>query len=184
MPSKDSPAPSEATSKASSGRRKWLWRLGEVVLSLILFTSISLWLSRHMLDSDTLAPASQLTRLGDRESLQLIWPARHERTLVYFFAPWCSVCRVSMPGLNLLQTDDQQLRVIVVALDWDNRQQVQQFIEDTGFSGEVLLGNDTVTAEWKITGYPSYYVVGKDGRILHADRGLSTPPGLWLRTHL
>lgn len=176
--------PSETTPPAS---RRWLRRLAEAVVFIALFAAASLWLSRHMLQADSVAPPlllPSLTTSGNTPAQPVSWPSVHERTLIYFFAPWCQVCRVSMPGLNLLATDDQQLRVVAVALDWESEQEVAQFVERTGYSGEVLLGNSKTGAVWQISGYPSYYVVDRRGVILHADRGLSTPPGLWLRTHL
>lgn len=176
--------PSEATPAAS---RRWLRRLAEVVFFIALFAAASLWLSRHMLQTDSVAPPLLLPPLiaSEGSTVQRVsWPSAHDRTLVYFFAPWCQVCRVSMPGLNLLATDDQQLRVVAVALDWESKQEVAQFIDRTGYTGEVLLGNRKTGEAWQISGYPSYYVVDQSGVILHADRGLSTPPGLWLRTHL
>jgi thiol-disulfide isomerase/thioredoxin len=103
---------------------------------------------------------------------------------VYFFAPWCSVCRISMPGLNLLEADDDALTVIAVALDWESVEEVETFITDSGFNGPVLLGHAQTGRDYQISGYPSYYIISQDGQIEHADRGLSTPPGLWLRSRL
>ncbi|WP_296980714.1 MULTISPECIES: TlpA family protein disulfide reductase [unclassified Thalassolituus] len=185
MNSNASPAPSDTSQRR---RSQWLRRLIELSVFILLFSLISMWLGRHMLDSETPAPTSQLTTLptGDSNPLpaSLHWPAQYERTLVYFFAPWCSVCRISMPGLNTLPTDDHSLRVIAIALDWQSRSEVQQFIADTGFNGEVFLGTADTAQAWQISGYPSYYVVDKQGLIVHSDRGVSTPPGLWLRTQL
>src|SRR5690554_4070371 len=106
--------------------------------------------------------------------------AAHNKTLVYFFAPWCAVCKVSMPSLNLLSGDD--LRVVVIALDWQNQAEVEDFVRSSGFQGEVLLGTAGTMQRWQIDAFPSYYVVGRDGKVLHRDRGFTTPPGLLLRT--
>ena len=114
---------------------------------------------------------------------RLQWPAEHDKTLIYFFAPWCGVCRVSMPGLNTLP-DNQTVRVVAIALDYASREEVARFIDEVGFKQEVLLGNAALRAQFNIQGYPSYYVADRDGRVIHQDRGLSTPPGLWLRTQL
>lgn len=114
---------------------------------------------------------------------QLQWPAEHDKTLIYFFAPWCGVCRVSMPGLNTLP-DNHRVRVVAIALDYASHEEVARFIDEVGFKQEVLLGNAALRAQFNVQGYPSYYVADRDGRVIHQDRGLSTPPGLWLRTQL
>ncbi len=167
---------SRARSETRARWRSWL-EAGLILLALLLF---SLWLSRDMLSRGEYAPSEHLPLLTD-PSLQvsLSWPAE-QKTLVYFFAPWCSVCRVSMPSLNLLP--DDQLRVLAIALDWQTEAEVREFVTRSGYTGDVILGNSDVAQRWQIDAYPSYYVIAADGRILHRDRGLSTPPGLWLRT--
>ena len=166
-----SPVPSEP-------RRRGRW-LAETALVLILVASFSLWLNRHMLASGEPVPAETLPALPTGTGT-LHWPAQHNKTLVYFFAPWCAVCKVSMPSLNLLSGDD--LRVVVVALDWQDQAEVEDFVRSSGFQGEVLLGTAGTMQRWQIDAFPSYYVVGRDGKVLHRDRGFTTPPGLLLRT--
>ncbi len=191
MSNSDSPRPSDSSPR--SVRSKWLRRGAELLFFILLFSALSHWLSRHMLDSGSNAPSTRLPALHNRAATltdnpsvnltgNLTWPATHERTLVYFFAPWCSICRVSMPGLNRLGND--HLRVVAVALDWETREEVEAFVSSVGFRGEVLLGDATTAQQYQVQGYPSYYVMDSNGRILHQDRGLSTPPGLWLRTQL
>lgn len=85
-----------------------------------------------------------------------------------------------MPGLNLIP--QERARVIGIALDWDSAKQVEDFVASTGFKGEWYLGGTKIAEALKVTGYPSYYVVSGDGLVKHRDRGLTTPPGLWLRT--
>ena len=84
-----------------------------------------------------------------------------------------------MPGLSLLP--EQGAQVVVIALDWQNKDEVKQFIDKVGYSGKVLLGTDETKAAYNIDAYPSYYVVDNTGAVVHRDRGLSTPPGLWFR---
>lgn len=177
MSNNASPAPSE---------RRRVWRYGaEALLFVLLLAGLSLWLSRHMLPSGHTAPTERLPRLDMTDGqlsghADIRWPAATDKTLLYFFAPWCAVCKVSMPSLNLLP--DAGLRVVVVALDWQNAEEVYGFVRSSGFNGEVLLGDDGLSARWQIDAYPSYYVIDQQGQILHRDRGISTPPGLLLRT--
>ncbi|WP_430461927.1 TlpA family protein disulfide reductase [Thalassolituus sp. LLYu03] len=162
--------------------RRWLRRLSELLVFVLLLTGASLWLSRHMLASGVTAPAVSLPDLaGNTYSLNWAPAPQTERTLVYFFAPWCGVCRISMPGLNLLP-QDPTVQVVAIALDWETQTEVAAFVQSTGYRGTVLMGTADSARDWQIKGYPSYYVVSRDGLIEHADQGLSTPPGLWLRT--
>lgn len=162
--------------------KTWHNRLIELLVVALVFIGLSQWLNRHLLQDGTNIPNLTLPTLsGTSSSLQ--WPAAHDKTLVYFFAPWCSVCRISMPGLNTLP-DNQSVRVIAIALDYETREEVSRFVNEVGFKQEVLMGNSDIRNQFNITGYPSYYVLDREGKVIHQDRGMSTPPGLWLRTQI
>jgi thiol-disulfide isomerase/thioredoxin len=170
-----SPAPSDKTGR-------WLGRLIELSLLIIGFVALSSWLGSHLLDDGSQIPELSLPQLNSVETGELSWPAAEEKTLVYFFAPWCSMCRISMPGLNLLT--DKNLRVVAIAQDWQESAEVEEFTNDVGFDGEVFLGDANTLELFRVQGYPSYYVLDQNGRVIHQDQGVSTPPGLWIRTWL
>lgn len=164
---------------------RWQRLLLEVTVWLLMFSLLSSWLSRHLLEAGEQLPALEFIPLnsdGSEEAspLNLTWPSKQPQTLMYFFAPWCSICRISMPGLQVI--DQSRTRVVAVALDFDSHQQVADFVDQVGFNGEVLLGTPAIAAQFRIRGYPSYYLVNQNGVIEDRDRGLSTPPGLWLKT--
>jgi hypothetical protein len=46
----------------------------------------------------------------------------------------------------------------------------------------VLFGTPATGAAFRISGYPTYYVIDAQGRIARRDFGLSTVAGLWVRT--
>lgn len=147
---------------------------------LLAIVAISVWLNRHLLQKGTTLDPLQLPNL--QGEIQRIDWQDSRRTVVYAFAPWCSICRVSMPGLNIIEDND--VRVIALAFDWQSEQEVAQFVDNVGFQGHVLMANDSLAQTLKVEAYPTYYVIDQNGIIQHRDRGLTTPPGLWLRTRL
>lgn len=163
--------------------QKWILEFGILITVVVV---LSVYLSRNMLQLEAEVPELQLPLLVTGETAQssvsalesVRWDAA-DKTLVYFFAPWCSFCRVSMSGLSLLPEVDAQ--IVAVALDWQTQEEVATFIKEVGFDKRVLLGTAQTKAAFKIDAYPSYYVVDKQGQVVHKDRGLSTPPGVWLR---
>lgn len=158
-----------------SGWQQWLVDLFFIAM---LFILVSSWSSRHLLEEGTHLPELAVTSL-EGESITLAAPA-YRRTLVYVFAPWCSICRISMPGLSLIERPD--LEQIALALDYENIKEVRQFIDDVGYTGKVALGDSQVAKALKIRGYPSYYLLDEKGQILHRAQGLTTPPGIWLNS--
>lgn len=172
----------------------WRRTFRDIIIAILVFTLLSIWLSRHLLDEGTSVGEYTLTRVNTTETTQvtdpvsLEWPSQSEKTLLYFFAPWCSICRISMPGLNLFAEQsgegNSDIRILAVALDYEDPEAVRVFAEETGFKGTVVLGDESMRDAFRVTGYPSYYVLDKEGKVIHSDRGLSTPPGLWLRMNI
>ena len=161
--------------------RRYRWPL-ELLLVALIITGVSLWLGRHMLATGQPLPNLPLNTLesGNRQNLQqLIEAADGEPVLVYAFAPWCSICKVSMPGLDMAIGDDA--RLISVSLDWQNTSTVADMVNSIDYQHPVWLGSQSVRDQLHVTGYPSYYLLDQQGLVRFADRGLTTPSGLWLR---
>jgi len=102
--------------------------------------------------------------------------------LVYFFAPWCTVCALSQPSLAAFVNIKPETQVIMIALDWESPQAVIKFKQNHQFKLPILLGNQLLKQQWKIDAYPSYYFVDSRGKITSKDRGLVTLPGLLARS--
>jgi len=105
-------------------------------------------------------------------------------TLVYFFAPWCHYCAFSSDNLNRLRQwrDEEELNIITVALDWQNVQEVSAYASKHELAVPVLLGNSVIARDWKVHGFPTYYVIDSEGSVVSRDIGYSTQLGLWWRT--
>ncbi|NMP15298.1 TlpA disulfide reductase family protein [Thalassotalea sp. Y01] len=103
-------------------------------------------------------------------------------SIIYFFAPWCSVCRFSMDNLQSLYQRNPDVNIVAVALDFKDKQEVQQFVERMGLEFPILLGNQQVKQAYKVSAYPSYYVLDEQQQIQHKSMGYSTELGLYLRS--
>ena len=163
--------------------------LGELVLYALVLSSamflVSSWQTRDMLDNSgdirvapiTLSTLPSLTPVQGGQTLLAPDPQRN--TLIYFFAPWCSICRASINNLDGI--DEEFTRVVVVALDYDSTQSVQDFIDDVGLNRPVLLGNSEIQAIFRIKGYPSYYILDRDFQVISRDMGYTSEFGLRAR---
>lgn len=155
------------------------WLLS-IVLALAVFFGLSWYKERPLLASGTPAPAfiavtadGALFRSAELEGKQ---------TLLYFFAPWCGICRLSMPNLKYLQADNDGLAVYAIALQYDSAQQVADFVADLDLQVPVLLGNQQLAADYQIQAFPTYYVLDVQGQVTAKSLGYSTALGLWLRS--
>ena len=65
---------------------------GQLLLIILIGLGISYWQQKDLIQDSIAAPNFNLPRLSG-ESVRLS-DIQAERTLVYFFAPWCSICKL------------------------------------------------------------------------------------------
>ena len=167
--------------RAAWGRfraRKWLSLTFDAGVLLTVFFAIHAWQTRN-LPVDEPAPATQLAVLGANSSQAAVVSGK--AGIVYFFAPWCGVCRASIANLDGLVASRQIAWGTVVALDYADAGEVRDFIDRTGVSLPVLLGDAQTAADWSVRAFPTYYVIGPEGRIESRSVGYSTWLGMWVR---
>jgi len=146
---------------------------------LVLWLGISYWQQKDLLQSRAPAPAFSLYSLkGDEVALGDI---ESKRTLLYFFAPWCSICKLSIGNLNELNADDS-LAVAAVALSYESSAEVEAFVGDQGLEVPVLLGTHKTLSDYKIEMFPTYYVLDEQKRVISKSVGYSTELGMKARS--
>ncbi|MEH6648710.1 MAG: redoxin domain-containing protein [Motiliproteus sp.] len=150
-----------------------------MLLVLALWVGISYWQQKDLIQNTSTAPALTLYSLnGDAVALGDI---QAERTLLYFFAPWCSVCKLSIGNLNELNADES-LAVVAVALSYESSAEVEAFIGDQELEVPVLIGTHQTLREYKIEIFPTYYVLDEQQRVISKSVGYSTELGMKARS--
>ncbi len=150
---------------------------------VVVFLGVSTFQARNMLpNSDVESPAlsGPLLRGGSYD----IADAGKRPVLVYFFAPWCKFCAVSSDNLTRLRRlrDDDSLLILTVALDWQDLDEVRNYVDRYELDLPVVLGDTQIAQDWRVYAFPTYYVLDSDRRIHRRDLGYSTQFGLWWRT--
>lgn len=160
-------------------RKKLKSALWNVLVFLALVYAVEYWQSRNMTRGalpDAVRNASLPTVAGGTRSL---WNPE-KMTVVYVFAPWCSVCRAS--GSNIDRLPDG-FHKAALALSWEQAADVENFVKDTGLQVPVLMGRETEEAALQIGAYPSYLIIDTQGRIVKAWSGYTTTAGLWFKSY-
>jgi thiol-disulfide isomerase/thioredoxin len=153
----------------------------QTIVFLLVFNGVAMLRETSMLStSDNVVPAQHQieTLMGDDISLQ----ANGKKTIVYFFAPWCQVCNFSIENLQNIYQKNQNVNVIAVALDFVDVEEVKTFTMHHQLTFPIALGNEVVKADFKVVGYPSYYVLDEENTIISRSLGYSSEIGLYLRT--
>ena len=161
-------------------RASLLWN---ILFFVAVFLAVTAFQTRNMLPtSNTTAPglSGLLLRGGEYD----INSAGERPVLVYFFAPWCKFCAASSGNLTRLRRfrDADSLEILTVVLDWQNLAEVREYVDRHGLDVPVVLGNRRIAQDWRVSAFPTYYVLDSNRRVQHRDMGYSTQLGLWWRT--
>lgn len=161
--------------------RFWAALFIDAAAIILVFVLISAWQTRNLPDD------------GDTPPLQAVWLDNWkaktaiqagESGVVYFFAPWCSICRASIDNLDDLVKSGDIVWARVVALDYSSVDEVREFIIDTDVSLPVILGSSETARDWQIQGFPTYFIIDAAGNISSRSVGYSTKLGLKARAWL
>ena len=97
--------------------------------------------------------------------------------LVDFWATWCAPCREEIPMFKELQAayGPKGFKLVGIAMDDEGLEKVKPFADDLKISYLTLIGNESVaTAFGGIVGFPSKFLVDREGRIV--DRWVGVVP--------
>lgn len=84
--------------------------------------------------------------------------------LVDFWATWCEPCITEIPHFNKLHAMYQPrgLEIVGVTLDSGSANDVRKHVSKHKIQYRVLMGNDKVSNQYDILGFPTTYLIGRD----------------------
>ena len=87
-------------------------------------------------------------------------------------------------NLNALRKarSEEDLEILVVGLSWEHEQEILEFKNDLELTMPVLIGSEQQMQDYKIKGFPTYFVIDEEGKVTHRSVGYSTEMGMRLRT--
>jgi thiol-disulfide isomerase/thioredoxin len=98
---------------------------------------------------------------------------RGKVVLLDFWATWCGPCKVAMPKVQKLHERYQGKPVVVLGINTWERSDAAAYMKKNKFTYELLLNGDRVAEAYGVRGIPTFYIIGPDGKILHASSGFS-----------
>ena len=171
--------------KAPTARPRWqrVARVGaQVLLVLAVLWGVGEWQSRKLLASRTPAPDFTLRSL-DGQSVGLR-DAAGRKVVLYFFAPWCTACNLTSHNVVALRDarSEQELAVYAIGLGWESVGELEQFARDHDLNMPVLQGGDQIAGDYRISAFPTVYVIDENGSVETRVVGYTTELGLRLRS--
>jgi len=103
--------------------------------------------------------------------------------LLHFWATWCKNCSKEMASLQKVQQEFKDFIVLTINIDRNgDKELIRQFMEYHKSSLPVLLDTrNQVRKLYEITGVPTTYIIGKQGKFIGkiiGERDWSSPQGL------
>ena len=88
--------------------------------------------------------------------------------LLDFWAVWCKPCIAAFPTLEKLNKDfkDKNFEVVGVAVYSGGPEDVSKFLKQHELDYKIVVGDADLALRFGVIGYPSYFLVGPDGKVL------------------
>jgi peroxiredoxin len=175
-----------ASSSDEPRGKRWLKRAlsyaAQILVAVVVIWGVSEWQARGLLPRETSAPAFSLRSLEGEELT--VESLRGRKVVLYFFAPWCSVCNLASKNIVALREarGEDDVAIVAVGLGWNRRSEVEEFASEHHLNVPVLLGNDEVLRDYNIGAFPTIYVLDERGVVQDRLVGYTTEIGLRLRT--
>lgn len=96
--------------------------------------------------------------------------------VVNFWATWCAPCVKEIPDIAIFAREQgDKVRVLGIALDWDDEKQLKAFAKKVGHTYPLVLGNDASEKTFgKVKGLPTTIVYDPNGKIAYQKTGTVT----------
>jgi len=87
--------------------------------------------------------------------------------LIDFWAVWCAPCIKAFPTINTIYNEfkDKNVKVLGIALNSGSVKDVDEFLTDHEYDYPFYVGNEELSIKFGIIGFPSYYLLDKNGNI-------------------
>ena len=103
--------------------------------------------------------------------------------LLDFWATWCAPCKALMPSLQKIHDDYKGKGVAVLGVNTSERKAnaAKEYMAKQKYTYGCLLSGDDLAQAYGISGLPTLVLIGKDGKIVLTEGGMSSESGAALR---
>ena len=125
-----------------------------------------------LLPNNTTAPDWSLLSLNN-ETISLS-ALKGNLVLLDFFYKSCHPCMLALPTLQRLHEKYENKGLQIIGIDpYDTKEKddIDNFLSSRGVTYKILLGGKDIAKAYYVSGYPTIYLIDKEGKILSAHVG-------------
>ena len=155
--------------------------VSNILMFLVIYLLVNWWQNRNHLqefpqDIQTLT----LKNLQNEDTN--IFVNNGKATILYFFAPWCTVCSLNTDAINSLFARDK-FNIIAIGFDWGSVEELIEYQKKQNLSPSILLGTEVIRELFAVSAYPTFYYFNPSGQIIRSSSGYTSQFGLYIRTY-
>lgn len=96
---------------------------------------------------------------------------RGKVTLLDFWYSTCGPCIAAMPGVQKLHERFRDRGVVVIGMNALESGDPVAVMKRMKLTYRLALRADSVAKQYQVTGYPTFYIIGVDGKVIHRQTG-------------
>jgi peroxiredoxin len=128
-------------------------------------------------------PPPQMLAVGDKAPAFTLKNAKDETVsladfkgkilLLDFWGTWCGPCQMAMPAIQKVHAKYKDKGVVVIGISCREKPGADpaKMMKEKGCDYGLLLNGETITKDWHIPGYPTLYVIDREGKIAYNELG-------------
>jgi thiol-disulfide isomerase/thioredoxin len=161
------------------GKKRWFrWLVDLSALAAIVW-ALTAWQARHHVRGPM--PALSLRTL-DGKTTSLAAIANGKKTLVYVWAPWCTVCKAESQNVDWVHSWlGEHANVISIATGYEETAEVARYAAERAPTYAVYLSDGAIAATLNVESFPTIYFLDESGRVKRSVSGYTTSLGLLWR---
>ena len=130
--------------------------------------------ARPLLSNGSISPDWKLKVYNENKMLQLN-DLKGSVILLDFWIKNCGPCILSVPHLNRLKDKFKGKNFKIVSINsYDSKEDVKWFYDKHKLTYTVLMNGKDVAGKYGVSGFPTFFIVDKAGKIIYAHAGYGT----------
>lgn len=122
---------------------------------------------------DTLTPAPDFTLKNEKGEDVKLSDFKGKLVMLDFWGTWCYWCLKAMPAIQKVydKFKSKGFEILGISCQEKPKADPPAFMKKSGYKYKVLLKGEQVAQKYNVEGFPTFYLINKDGLIIHRHAG-------------